>query len=178
MFYLITYYTTLHIGGLFIFFREDTKLSLNDIGPKNNLKVDLRILNDETIQFVNHETDSGVLEAARSDLGPSKYQSDHCKLMVECKSIIEIYINKGHNLDTVDCIQICGLEILILNLSLSATGVYVANEIYHGSILDSLSQMDKMLDIALNLLSFKVSYLLKAIIIIKKRELTISSYFV
>ncbi|KAG0741879.1 hypothetical protein G6F57_008480 [Rhizopus arrhizus] len=136
---------------------EDTKLSLNDIGPKNNLKVDLRILNDETIQFVNHETDSGVLEAARSDLGPSKYQSDHCKLMVECKSIIEIYINKGHNLDTVDCIQICGLEILILNLSLSATGVYVANEIYHGSILDSLSQMDKMLDIALNLLSFKTT---------------------
>lgn len=77
--------------------------------------------------------------------------------MVECKSIVDMYINKGHNLDTVDCIQICRLEILILSLSLSAPGVYVANEIYHDSILDSLSQMDRLLDIALNLLSFKTT---------------------
>lgn len=35
--------------------------------------MDLRILDDETIQFVNHETDSGVLEVAKSDPGLSKY---------------------------------------------------------------------------------------------------------
>ncbi|KAI9347516.1 hypothetical protein BD770DRAFT_327602 [Pilaira anomala] len=92
------------------------------------MKVDLRILQDETVQRFNKETDTAVLEASKEDPGLLKYQSDHCKLMVECQNIIDMYIDKGHNVDNVDCLQICGLDLVILNLSLSAPGLYVANE--------------------------------------------------
>ncbi|KAI9347512.1 hypothetical protein BD770DRAFT_395701 [Pilaira anomala] len=133
----------------------DTTLSLDDIQSKNNMKVDLRILQDETVQRFNKETDTAVLEASKEDPGLLKYQSDHCKLMVESKNIIDMYIDKGHNVDNVDCLQICGLDLVILNLSLSAPGLYVANEVFFGSITNSLSRVEDMLKIAFNLLSFK-----------------------
>jgi hypothetical protein len=136
---------------------------LNNIESKNDLKIDLRIISDETVQQLNQETDTASVEVSKGDPGLCKFQSDHCKLLVECKAIIDMYLSKGHNIDSVDCIQVCGLEIVILNLSLSAPGVYVATEIYHGTISDSLSNINTTLDIALNILSFKVGYLLKAI---------------
>lgn len=75
--------------------------------------------------------------------------------MVECKAVIDEYIKNGHDLKSVDCIQICGREITISNLTLSAPEVYVANEIYHGNIVNSLQNMDKMIEVALNLLCFR-----------------------
>ncbi|RCI01668.1 hypothetical protein CU098_011996, partial [Rhizopus stolonifer] len=133
----------------------DTKLSLNVVQFKNDLKIDLRIIFDERAQRLNQEIDTTVLEASKDDPGLVKFQSDHSKLLVECKLIIDMFLRKGQNIDNVDCIQICGLEIVILNLSLSAPGVYVATERFHSTILNSLSNIDNALDIALHLLSSK-----------------------
>lgn len=66
----------------------------------------MRILNDRTVQSVNQEVDCSVLEVAKNDPGVLKFQSDHCKLMVECKAVIDEYIKNGHDLKSVDCIQI------------------------------------------------------------------------
>lgn len=145
------------------FFRGDTKLSLDDISCKNNLKVDLRIMQDENVQRQNQETDTSVLEASKGNPSVQKLQSDHCKLMVECKSIIDMNLSKGFDVDNVDSIQICGPDIMISNLCLSAPGLYTANELFHGSVTNSLSQIEKMLDIALNLLAFKVTCLSETI---------------
>lgn len=65
-------------------------LSLDVIKAKSNLKVDLRILQDENVQCHNQEVDSSVLEASKSSSSAQKFQSDHCKL-IECKTIIDIY---------------------------------------------------------------------------------------
>ena len=117
MVHYLTFWQCVH----FFILKRGANLSLNDIGFNNDLKMDFGMLNDETTQFQSRESDCGVLEVAKSDPGPGKYQSDHCnKLMVECKAIIGMYISKGYNLDRVDYIQICGLEIIILNLTLAA----------------------------------------------------------
>ncbi|GAA5802018.1 hypothetical protein HPULCUR_007478 [Helicostylum pulchrum] len=129
-------------------------LSLDDIKVKSNLKVDLRILQDEPVQRRDQEVENSVFEASKSCPSVQKFQSDHCKLMIECKTIIDMYIDKGFDVDNVDCIQICGLEILISNVRLSASGLYTGNELFYGSITNSLSQLEKMIDIALNLLDF------------------------
>ncbi|KAI9315774.1 hypothetical protein BX666DRAFT_1860649, partial [Dichotomocladium elegans] len=112
----------------------DTKLSLADIEATNDLKPDLRILQDEIVQRYNRETDIAAFEVSKEDPGVQKFQSDHCKLMLECKTIIDMYISKGFDVDNVDCIQICGLDIIISNLCLSAPGLYIGNELFYGSI--------------------------------------------
>lgn len=103
------------------------------------MKVDLRILQDEVAQRYNKEIDTSVLESAKSDPGVSKFQSDHCKLMVECKTIIDTYISNGFDIDGVDCIQICGLDIVISNVNLSKPGLYVGNEKFYGTYNYQLS---------------------------------------
>jgi hypothetical protein len=120
-------------------------------------------LQDEIVQRYNQETDTSVFEASKGNPGVQKFQSDHCKLMVECKTIIDMYISKGFDVDNVDCIQVCGLDILISNLCLSAPGLYTGNELFYGSITNSLSQLEKMFDMALNLLAFRVICLSEAI---------------
>jgi hypothetical protein len=112
---------------------------------------------------LNQETDSAVLEAAKNDPGILKYQADHCKLMAEYKAIIDTYIHDGFDITAVDCIQVCGLEMIISNLALSAPGVYVGNEVFSGAILGTFSGVEKVLEVAMNLLLFKVSFFIKTI---------------
>lgn len=83
--------------------------------------------------------------------------------MIECKTIIDTYMSNGFDVnDDVDCAQICGLDILISNVHLSAPGLYVGNEIFYGTITNSLSQLEKMLTISLNLLEFRVILFFKS----------------
>lgn len=68
------------------------------------MKVNLRIVQDQIVQKFNKEIDTSVAEATKGDPGIQKFQSDHCKLMVKCKSIIDMYIGKGFDTDNVNCV--------------------------------------------------------------------------
>ncbi|KAI9269753.1 hypothetical protein EDC94DRAFT_581879 [Helicostylum pulchrum] len=111
--------------------KEDTIISLDNIETNHNLKVDLRIVQDQIVQKFNKEIDTSVAEATKDDPGIQKFQSDHCKLMVK--------------------------YIVISNVRLSAPGLYIGDEIFFGSVTNSLSNLEKLLDVAFNLLAFRDS---------------------
>lgn len=136
--------------------RGDTTIYLGDIEEKNDFKIDLIIVQDEIFQRYNKETDTSVFEASKGNPGVQKFQSGHCKLMVAYKAIIDMYISKGFDVGNVVCVQVCGLDILISNLCLSVSGLYTGNEVYFVSIINSLAQLEKTLDMMLNLLAFRV----------------------
>ncbi|KAI8061286.1 hypothetical protein BDF21DRAFT_455659 [Thamnidium elegans] len=112
----------------------ETKLSIDDTDAKYDLKVDLRTLHDETVQRYSKEIDTSVLESAKGGPNVQKYQSNHYKLMIKCKTIIDTYIINGFDVDDIDFVQICGLDIVISNLRLSAPGLYIGNERFYGSV--------------------------------------------
>ncbi|KAG2216261.1 hypothetical protein INT45_006062 [Circinella minor] len=61
----------------------DTVLTMKDVGVNGNFKVEMGVLNDAMVQRYNEEEELTVEEAAESDPGSFKYQSDRCKLFSE-----------------------------------------------------------------------------------------------
>ncbi|KAI8640220.1 hypothetical protein BD408DRAFT_420129 [Parasitella parasitica] len=119
------------------------------IGPVHDtvsdllLKVDLRILHDRVRQRYNVEADVGVFEASEEDPGDAKYIGDRCK------AVIDKFILDGCLIDSVDSLQICGLEIHFGNTTLAEPGLYVGTQFYTVTIDKSLSNIPKYFDLAL-----------------------------
>ncbi|KAI7848352.1 hypothetical protein BDC45DRAFT_541064 [Circinella umbellata] len=134
---------------------SDTVLTMKDVGVNGNLKVDMRAFNDVMVQRYNEEEDLTVAEAANSDPGSSKYQSDRCKLFSESKVIIDNFLLDNHDIDTIYCIQFCGLEMMINSLSLPDNGLYVGNEVYHVHLDDRLQSYRSYLQTVTQLLCFR-----------------------
>lgn len=143
---------------ILIHHRGDTHLTMKDT-INGSLKVDLRVINDKLVQKTNQETEVCITEASKEHPSELKFHADRCKIQVENKVVIDNYIQSGCNIDSVDSIQICGLELFIVNLTLKVPGLYVGNEIYHVTVNKSLSNLSKYLDLALQLLCFRVSLL-------------------
>lgn len=133
----------------------DTHLALHDTVTNLPLKVDMRILHDRRRQGFDVETNVGAMEAAEEDPGDAKYLSDRCKVLVESKAMIDKFLLDGCLIDTVDSLQICGLEVYFGSISLAARGLYVGTQFYNGTISNSLNDLTTHLDLAFNLLCFR-----------------------
>lgn len=144
------------ISNSISFPRGDTHLTINDAVDDSVLKVDLRIINDKLVQRYNEETEVSMAEVSKESPGDKKFHSDRCKVNVENKVVIDRFLDDLCNIDSVDSIQICGLEIFIINLSLGAPGVYVGTELFHSSIDSSLCSFSKYFDLAVQLLCFRI----------------------
>ncbi|CAO3693081.1 unnamed protein product [Rhizopus stolonifer] len=129
----------------------DTHLTVKDM----SLKVDLRILHDSIKQRYNVENEVGVAEAAEEGPGDSKFKSDRCKVLIESKAVVDRYLLDGCFVDNVDSLQICGLEIFFINLTLQDQGLYVGTQFYHSVVNNSLNSLEKYMELAFNLLCFR-----------------------
>ncbi|KAG2204299.1 hypothetical protein INT47_009341 [Mucor saturninus] len=87
---------------------SETILTMDDMTSVGHFKVGMRVINDSMIQRLNNEKDLAVAEAAKRDPGVSKYQSDRCKLLCESKVIIDNFVAKGRDLNSVYSIKFCG----------------------------------------------------------------------
>ncbi|EIE87918.1 hypothetical protein RO3G_12629 [Rhizopus delemar RA 99-880] len=134
---------------------DDTHLTVHDTVSDLLLKVDLRILHDRVRQRYNIETDVGVFEAAEEEPVNAKYVGDRCKVMIESKAVIDRFVLDGCLIDSVDPLQVCGLEIHFGNTTLAEPGLYVGTQFYTATIDKSLSNMYKYLDLASHLLCFR-----------------------
>ncbi|KAG0738530.1 hypothetical protein G6F57_000178 [Rhizopus arrhizus] len=118
----------------------DTLLTMKDISNDNGFKIDLRVINDKTVQRYNKESEVTVAEAAKNDPGLFKFMSDRCKLLSKNKVIIDNFLHDSDDIDTVYSIQFCGLEMMIMSLSLSANGLYIGHETYHIQLVNVKSK--------------------------------------
>lgn len=134
---------------------DDTILTMDDVTTVGHFKVDMRVINDTKIQKLNSEEDLAVAEAAKSDPGVLKYQSDRCKLLSESKVIIDNFVAKGRDVNSVYSIQFCGFEMMIISLSLFSNGLYVGNEVHHVQIDDRLQKCCNYLSTVKQLLCFR-----------------------
>ncbi|CAO3659272.1 unnamed protein product [Rhizopus stolonifer] len=103
---------------------------------------------------VNLETDVGVMEGAEEQSGDAKYISDRCKVLVESKVMIDKFPLDECLIGSIDSLQICGLEIYFVNISLTVPGT----QFYRGSIGNSLSDIIHYLDLAIHLLCLRNQY--------------------
>ncbi|KAG1443983.1 hypothetical protein G6F56_010473 [Rhizopus delemar] len=133
----------------------DTHLTLIDTVKDMSLKVDLRILHDGIKQRYNIENEVGVVEVAEEDPGDAKFNGDRCKVLIENKAIIDRYLLDGCFVDSVDSLQICGLEIFLINLTLEDQGLYVGTQFYHSVVNNSLDSLEKYMELAFTLLCFR-----------------------
>ncbi|GAA5813406.1 hypothetical protein MFLAVUS_006884 [Mucor flavus] len=133
----------------------DTHLTVYDTVSDLILKVDLRILHDRIRQGQNVETDIGAMEAAEEQPGDAKYTFDRCKVLLESKAMIDRFLLDGCLVDSVDSLQICGLEAHFVNLTLEAPGAYIGTQFYTGCIGNSMSNIVRHLDLAIHLLCFR-----------------------
>ncbi|CAO3665571.1 unnamed protein product [Rhizopus stolonifer] len=133
----------------------DTLLTMKDVSNDNRFKVDLRVINDKTVQRYNEESEVTIAEASKSDPGLLKFMSDRCKLLSENKVIIDNFRHDSDDIDTVYSIQFCGLEMMIISLSLSANGLYISNEAYHVQLDNSLQRFPIYLETVFQLLCFR-----------------------
>ncbi|KAI8890553.1 hypothetical protein K501DRAFT_168606 [Backusella circina FSU 941] len=140
---------------LFFFLRDDTYLTLNDAVSDATLKVDLRIINDKTIQRYNVEYDMTVMEAAEEDAGNKKFVLDRCKLSIETKVIIDDHLMNGVLTSSVTSLQISGFTIYFINTSLEEPGLYVARECHEHTISESLTNLASYMDLAFPLFCFR-----------------------
>ncbi|KAI9275280.1 hypothetical protein EDC94DRAFT_638353 [Helicostylum pulchrum] len=133
----------------------DTHLTVSDTISDLLLKVDMRILHDSVRQRFNVETDLGVLEAAEEDPGDVKYTSDRCKVTIESKAIIDKFVLDGCLIDSVDSLQVSGLELHFGRTTLARPGLYIADQFYTTTIDKSLNNISRYFDLACHLLCFR-----------------------
>ncbi|KAI7892251.1 uncharacterized protein EV154DRAFT_550831 [Mucor mucedo] len=133
----------------------DTHLTMHDTIGDIVLKVDLRIIHESIKQRYNVENEVGVAEAAEENPGKVKFHSDRCKVLIESKAIVDRFILDGCNIDNVDSLQICGMEIYFIKLELRDHGLYTGTQHYHSVVDASLNSLDKYMDLAMNLLCFR-----------------------
>ncbi|GAA5809674.1 hypothetical protein MFLAVUS_003086 [Mucor flavus] len=117
----------------------DTHITTHDIH---------RILRDKLRQRYNVETDLGVFETTEEDPGDVKYTSDRCKVPIVSKAIVDKFLLDGCLIDSVDSLQIRGLEIRIGNTTLAEPGLYVGTQFYTSAIDKSLSNIGRYFDLA------------------------------
>lgn len=113
------------------------------------------VLNSTTINIHTKKEDITVEEVAKGDSGSSKYQFDRHKLFLESKVIIDNFLRDKQDVDTVYSVQLCGLEMMIMSLSLSVNGLYVGNEAYRVSLNDQLQHYRDYIQIVKQLLCFR-----------------------
>lgn len=128
---------------------------MKDFSDESGFKIDLRVINDRTVQRSNEESEVTVAEAAKDDPGPFKFMSDRCKLLSENEVIIDNFLHDSDNINTVYSIQFCGLKMSIMSLSLSINGLYIGNEIYHFQLENSLQRLPMYLQTVFQLLCFR-----------------------
>ena len=97
----------------------------------------------------------GVMEAAEEQPGATKFTSDRCKVLIESKAMIDKSLLDGCLIDSVDSLQIFGLEIHFVNITLNALGVYISTQFYTGSIESSLLKIQHYLYLTIHLLCFR-----------------------
>ncbi|GAA5795128.1 hypothetical protein HPULCUR_000480 [Helicostylum pulchrum] len=119
----------------------------------------MRILHDSVRQRFNVETDLGVLEAAEEDPGDVKYTSDRCKVTIESKAIIDKFVLDGCLIDSVDSLQVSGLELHFGRTTLARPGLYIADQFYTTTIDKSLNNISRYFDLACHLLCFRDQYI-------------------
>lgn len=136
-------------------FRGDTHLTMNDTISDTTFKVDLRILHDKIQQRYNTENGIAVMEAAEEDPGNAKFVADRCKLSIENKMIIDRYLMDGVCINSVDSLQICGLQVFMVNTSLKKHGLYITTKFNDHGITKSLKNIAQYMDLAVELLCFR-----------------------
>ncbi|KAI9357551.1 hypothetical protein BD770DRAFT_472877 [Pilaira anomala] len=117
--------------------------------------VNLGILHDRIRQGQNVEIDIGAMEAAEEQSGDPKYIFDKCKVLLESKAMIDRFLLDGCLVDSVDSLQICGLEAHFVHLTLEAPETYIGIQFYTGCIGNSMSNIFQHLDLAIHLLCFR-----------------------
>lgn len=115
----------------------------------------MRILNDKMNQHYNVEHDVSVMEAAEEAPGDAKFVSDRCKLSIENKTIIDIFLLNGVRITSIGSLQISGLEAFFVNTCLEKRGLYVTTETSRHGIGNTLNNLNKCKDLAINLLNFR-----------------------
>lgn len=113
----------------------DTHLTLHDTIGYIVLKVDLRIIHDSMKQRCNVENEVGVAEAAEENPGKLKFNSDHSKVLIEskamvdrfvldsCKYVVWRFISVFQNIPTKDPYEVKASYILIVLLMESDTDI-------------------------------------------------------
>ncbi|GAA5798396.1 hypothetical protein HPULCUR_003798 [Helicostylum pulchrum] len=133
----------------------DTVFKIGNEDGSTDLKIDLRVLLDTTVQRHNVENDVSSGEFAKYDPGRLKHQSDRCKLMIEGKIIINNMISRDIDICSIPILQICGTELIILVNSLVAPGLYVGNELHSFSLLNTFENFKLVPDLVKSLLKFR-----------------------
>lgn len=133
----------------------DTHITLHDTMADKMLKVDMRVLNDKIIQRHNVENDISVMEAAEEAPGEAKFVLDRCKLSIENKTIIDRFLLNGVKILSINSLQISGLEVFFVNTSLEKRGLYVTTKTSKHGIDNSLKNLKRYMDLAINLLYFR-----------------------
>lgn len=80
----------------------------------------------------------GVVEVAEKNPGDTKFNGDRCKVLIENKAIIDRYLLDGCFVDSIGSLQICGLGIFLINVTLQDQGLYVGTQFYHSVVNNSL----------------------------------------
>ncbi|KAI9258711.1 hypothetical protein EDC94DRAFT_641369 [Helicostylum pulchrum] len=133
----------------------DTHITLHDTIAGGNLKVDLRIINDNMVQRYNTENDVSVMEAAEECPSDAKFISDRFKLSIENKTIIDRFLLNGVKIYSVDSLQISGLEIFFVNTYLAENGLYVTNEFKRFKVDNNIKNIENFINLASSLLCFR-----------------------
>ncbi|KAI9274146.1 hypothetical protein EDC94DRAFT_580098 [Helicostylum pulchrum] len=136
----------------------DTVFKIGNEDGSTDLKIDLRVLLDTTVQRHNVENDISSGEFAKYDPGRLKHQSDRCKLMIEGKIIINNMISRDIDICSIPILQICGTELIILVNPLVAPGLYVGNELHSFSLLNTFENFKLVPDLVKRLEISKQMY--------------------
>jgi hypothetical protein len=136
----------------------DTHLTIYNIISNLLSKADARVLHDQVRQRHDAEFDVGVLEVAEESHGGVDYIDDRCKMMIDSKAVIDKFVLDRCLIDSVDALQVSSLTLHFVNVSLAEPGFYVDSQFYSFSINESLSNLPKYFDLALNLLCFRDEY--------------------
>ncbi|KAI8886859.1 hypothetical protein K501DRAFT_292609 [Backusella circina FSU 941] len=136
-------------------FGGNTHLTVHDTVSDLPLKVNRRTLHDRVRQRYNVKTDISAFEAAEEKPGNVKYINDRFKVMIESKAVIDRFVLDGCLIDSVNSLQVCGLEIHFGDTTLAESGLYVGNQFYTATIDKSLSNMPKYFNLAFHLLCFR-----------------------
>lgn len=151
----IPFYIQLNSKTQDFFFRGDTHLTMNDTISDTTFKVDLRILHYKIQQRYNTENDIAVMEAAEEEPGNAKFVADRCKLSIENKIIIDIYLIDDVCISSVNSLQICGLQAFMVNTYLEEHGLYITTKFNDHSITKLLKNFVQYMDLAVKLLCFR-----------------------
>ncbi|KAI7895882.1 uncharacterized protein EV154DRAFT_494067 [Mucor mucedo] len=125
---------------------NDTHLTISDIFSK---ETDLEQRKENPFNYLSS------FEFGEEDPVIARFVGDECKVLLKSKAAINNFINNGSLIDSVDSLQFSGLNLYIMNTTLSKPGLYVVTALHSTCIKESLSNFGAHITLASHLLCFR-----------------------